>query len=786
MRAPNLLLGPCEVDHLLCRMLNAQPISASRGGLIQLRSYVVYSTELKMQGCVIALLYVLARASFSVAQGWSVMTLPDPRSNPLACDRDVEGWVCSPDGLVGTDTLCMTQGYISSIYAGTDPYSELVCPDSGEVVTVEVMAFIIQRVQGTGDAATKVSDFTTGVHNRFGVGSSTCGSGAVIVISVEDRQVYISTGEAVGDILDEVQIEAIVQSIGPQLRSGDYGSALMDAVTMVGLTLSSKDKAPDYDYATPDYDHDGQADYNDGPDYDYDSSPDLWLVSSWLLITVGVPLMISVCKCTVAAQQRASMPARRAAAAAQHRRSYPAQQEARTVAEKLQKMQRDIQAAKVGRYVASSCPICLEDFASDASGPTSTAAAATAAAATAGCPAAHAAGFKTAANGWYWDGANEVEEPLLCTHAADADTCMHASYACGPPIDEADLGVAAAPGPPTADGDSDVGNGSCLTSAGAEGATAAVSEVQAPLGRKPERRKPERRPFMLPCGHIFCKPCITEWLQLHKECPVCRTPVEEGLSAVAEASLALAADGTSSAAGSDAASGPTATPISLDQYDQYEFEFRLARMLQSFPHSMSPHTASSLLSDVYGRSTPCYHPMGPPCMAHMHAAPAWPSHAHSPCHRQQQWNAWQAAAGGCWPGSAVGPGGPGWPNAPGSNARLWGAGGPPSPPWPGAPGWPGSHGWQGGPGWPGSPVYQAPDVPSRQGRHGREQHGHRFGRHGSGRQHSPHASRNFGFGAAFASQQSDSVRSSMLDAGSSAMSGPSGGGSASGGGGGGW
>lgn len=101
------------------------------------------------------------------------------------------GWVCSPDGLVSKDDLDMIQGYITTIYSGDYPYSELTCnQDYTDVrVPVEIMAVIVDEVQGSGDAATKVAAFTKGLHSRFGVGDAVCGSGAVLVVSVKDRQV---------------------------------------------------------------------------------------------------------------------------------------------------------------------------------------------------------------------------------------------------------------------------------------------------------------------------------------------------------------------------------------------------------------------------------------------------------------------------------------------------------------------------------------------------------------------------------------------------------------------
>ena len=100
--------------------------------------------------------------------------------------------MCSPDGLVDGHTLDVVQGHINAIHDGTDPYSTLLCPATGKNVPVEVLATVVGKVDGRGEPRQRVERFATGVHDRFGVGSKECGSGVVIAVSVEDRQVGAS------------------------------------------------------------------------------------------------------------------------------------------------------------------------------------------------------------------------------------------------------------------------------------------------------------------------------------------------------------------------------------------------------------------------------------------------------------------------------------------------------------------------------------------------------------------------------------------------------------------
>lgn len=105
------------------------------------------------------------------------------------CRRSVSGWVCSPDGLVKDHMLDVIQGHINAIYYGEDPYSKVFCGAKHQNTSIQVLAVVIDKVDGRGDASRRVARFARGVHDRFGVGSADCGSGAVVVVSVDDRQV---------------------------------------------------------------------------------------------------------------------------------------------------------------------------------------------------------------------------------------------------------------------------------------------------------------------------------------------------------------------------------------------------------------------------------------------------------------------------------------------------------------------------------------------------------------------------------------------------------------------
>lgn len=139
------------------------------------------------------LLPLLVGAHTAFAHGWTVDSLPDPRISALACGRWPwqKGQVCSPDRLLNQADIDKMDFTISLIHEGQHPFSKLPCAERGVDVPVEIVAVVIDEVDGSGDAAVKVAGFADGIRERFSVGGDACGNGAVVVMSVNDNQVRL-------------------------------------------------------------------------------------------------------------------------------------------------------------------------------------------------------------------------------------------------------------------------------------------------------------------------------------------------------------------------------------------------------------------------------------------------------------------------------------------------------------------------------------------------------------------------------------------------------------------
>ncbi len=72
----------------------------------------------------------------------------------------------------------------------------------------------------TGDAAEYAETFARALHDRWGVGSSECNNGVLFFLSLNDRQLYISTGAGAKHVLSFDVLGDIISDIRPILREG--------------------------------------------------------------------------------------------------------------------------------------------------------------------------------------------------------------------------------------------------------------------------------------------------------------------------------------------------------------------------------------------------------------------------------------------------------------------------------------------------------------------------------------------------------------------------------------
>ena len=116
-----------------------------------------------------------------------------------------------------------------------------------EVLQKTGTAVVVATVPTVGDRV--VDDYATRLYESWGIGKKGEDKGVLILLALKERRVRIETGYGVEGILpDGVVGEIIRLHVIPQLKQGDYGRGLLNAMTAVsdviarnaGVTLTGR------------------------------------------------------------------------------------------------------------------------------------------------------------------------------------------------------------------------------------------------------------------------------------------------------------------------------------------------------------------------------------------------------------------------------------------------------------------------------------------------------------------------------------------------------------------
>ena len=199
---------------------------------------------MRSRGFAAAVLLLLAALPAALlAAPYTPAAFPDPKRDVQACGRDgVASNVCDPDLLLSPKAKDYIDGVTKAIWEGETPYSKAECagrlegyqvsrrrrsrrtlppasaenlllppvrtgaqpgPHSGGsparvpglAVQVAVAVMRKMEVPAAATPAEAAHDFAKALHERWGVGDAACNNGVLFLLSLEDRQVYISTGK---------------------------------------------------------------------------------------------------------------------------------------------------------------------------------------------------------------------------------------------------------------------------------------------------------------------------------------------------------------------------------------------------------------------------------------------------------------------------------------------------------------------------------------------------------------------------------------------------------------
>jgi len=180
----------------------------------------------------------------SHAAPWGAQTLPNPNADPIACGRQgvPSSYICDPDHYIHKDKADIIEGIIKMIVEGTSPFTQVSC--NGHAVGAQIAVAVVKSIKGKsigGVTNQDAQDFARHLHDNWGVGDKECNYGAVVFLSIEDRQLYISTGSGMKQMVTDDHLDLIIGRMKPYLKAGDVAPAIEVCVRDMGLILSGQE-----------------------------------------------------------------------------------------------------------------------------------------------------------------------------------------------------------------------------------------------------------------------------------------------------------------------------------------------------------------------------------------------------------------------------------------------------------------------------------------------------------------------------------------------------------------
>jgi hypothetical protein len=97
-----------------------------------------------------------------------------------------------------------------------------------------IIIITINRLEEWGASPDQIQSYTNLVYNQWGIGSRTTGSmGALILVSKEDRKLWIALGEGITGYRADQAASIVSDIITPNFKDGDYAGGLREAAVAI-------------------------------------------------------------------------------------------------------------------------------------------------------------------------------------------------------------------------------------------------------------------------------------------------------------------------------------------------------------------------------------------------------------------------------------------------------------------------------------------------------------------------------------------------------------------------
>ena len=167
-------------------------------------------------------------------RGWYKEDFPDPTIDVETCGRRGKvSWICDPENILSYGAADKIEELLYSIVKNTD--SGCSYYHNGKP-GFQIGVAVLNQMSGIpGEPVEETAKtFAKHLHDSWGVGHAGCDDGAMLLISILDRQLYVSTGKRAMELLSDDKIDIIIEEMKPYMLKKDYDKGVELAIVRMG------------------------------------------------------------------------------------------------------------------------------------------------------------------------------------------------------------------------------------------------------------------------------------------------------------------------------------------------------------------------------------------------------------------------------------------------------------------------------------------------------------------------------------------------------------------------
>jgi uncharacterized protein len=130
------------------------------------------------------------------------------------------------------------QGYVTDLANVIDPTTkarlEVLCAEVEQKTGAQIAVVTVNSLEGRSK-----EDYSADLYKQLGVGSKKENRGVLLLVAPKERQYRIEVGYGLEPVINDARAGDIGREMVPNLRSGDYGAAVLLGTTRVAQLIAA-------------------------------------------------------------------------------------------------------------------------------------------------------------------------------------------------------------------------------------------------------------------------------------------------------------------------------------------------------------------------------------------------------------------------------------------------------------------------------------------------------------------------------------------------------------------